>query len=90
MDSDQPENKDNIKYGWRCCVCRNVYSPFVTECGPCNTHKVVITTDSTITLDDLVYRGPDQNCALESYFKNNPKETSVNLYCGCPKCSPRY
>ena len=27
-------------------------------------------------------------CALEEYFKANPKEKFVLLYCGCQKCSP--
>lgn len=29
-------------------------------------------------------------CALAAYFKSNPKETSVLLYCGCSKCTPFY
>lgn len=32
--------------------------------------------------------GNERECALEAYFRTHPNETSVNLYCGCPKCSP--
>lgn len=30
---------------------------------------------------------PQVPCAIEEYFKANPKETSVMMVCFCPRCS---
>ena len=57
-DTQTSTNPTIIMYGWVCPKCRNVWSPYTSQCGNCATSTISYTTQDGIywknTLTDAI------------------------------------